>query len=228
MRPSEYPSVRTRATSSIIGTIGGHPEPEAGLATLAELTLRQHARGDSSRDARAARRMGLRGGWRAATLAPDPRKGADRSTNGGRLNRIWRRRAARLVAVASLAASAFGCAANSATPYEQGANRYQFKFSLSRVSGESGTCTASASVKDLMADRRLSVPIFTARWGEQTTATAVDSAYGARLDVAVTVGATGQSGEFKATLHRGDLLVASRTSAMPVAVVKSKMKAIPE
>ena len=138
------------------------------------------------------------------------------------------RRTATFLAVVSMALSGFGCAAPSATPYEQGVNRYQFKFSLSRANGETGTCTASASVKDLMADRRMTIPIFTAPWGVETTATAVDSAYGARLDVTVKVGASGESGEFKATLHRGDLLVASRTSALPVAVVKSKMKAIPD
>jgi hypothetical protein len=144
------------------------------------------------------------------------------------MGRDWQRRAAVFAAIVSLAVVGFGCAAPSATPYEQGADRYQFKFSLSRVAGEAGTCTASASVKDLLADRQMTIPIFTARWGVETTAAAVDSAYGARLDVTVQVGASGEHGEFKAELHRGDLLIASRTATLPVAVVKSKMKAIPD
>lgn len=144
------------------------------------------------------------------------------------MSRASKRRAAILAVVCALAASGVGCAARSVTPYEQGAERYRFKFSLSRVAGETGTCTAAASVKDRMAERGMSIPIFTAPWGQKTTAAATDSAYGARLDVAVTVDASGQRGEFVASLHRGDLLIASRTSTLPVAVVTSTMKAVPD
>ena len=114
------------------------------------------------------------------------------------MNRNWKRRAGVVAAIVSLAASGLGCAARSVTPYEQGA------------------------------DRGITIPIFTAPWGKKTTAAATDSAYGARLDVAVTVDASGQRGEFVASLHRGDLLIASRTSTLPVAVVTSKMKAVPD
>ncbi|HET9952443.1 MAG TPA: hypothetical protein VFS09_11685 [Candidatus Eisenbacteria bacterium] len=144
------------------------------------------------------------------------------------MNRTWQRRAGIVAALVTLAASGVGCAARSATPYEQGADRYRFKFALTRVSGETGACTASTSVRDQAADRGISIPIFTAPWGAKTTAAATDSAYGARLDVAVTVDASGQRGDFKATLHRGDLLIASRTASIPVAIVKSPMKAIPD
>ena len=78
-----------------------------------------------------------------------------------------------------------------------------------------------------MTDRGMSIPIFTAPWGVETTASASDSAYGARLDVTVTIGSSGQSGEFEATVHRGDLLVASRKASLPVAIVKSPIKAVP-
>ena len=159
---------------------------------------------------------------RVAVRSPDPK------WSGGNLNRNWKRRAGVVAAIVSLAASGLGCAARSVTPYEQGADRYRFKFSLSRVAGETGTCTAAASVKDRMADRGITITIFTAPWGKKTTAAATDSAYGARLDVAVTVDASGQRGEFVASLHRGDLLIASRTSTLPVAVVTSKMKAVPD
>lgn len=143
------------------------------------------------------------------------------------MDRIATLRAGLIAAVCALALAGLGCAGRSAAPYEHGAERYQFKFSLTKAPGETGTCTASASVRDRMASRGISIPIFTAPWGVTTTSSATDSAYGARLDVAVTVDALGRSGAFQASLHRGDQLLASRAASFPVAVVRPTMKATP-
>jgi hypothetical protein len=82
-------------------------------------------------------------------------------------------------------------------------------------------------VRDRMARRGIAIPIFTAPWGVKTVAAGHDSAYGALLEVAVTVDASGGSGEFEASLRRGDQRIASRTATLPVAVVKPAMKGTP-
>jgi len=139
-----------------------------------------------------------------------------------------RRYRACLAALAfALVLAGLGCAGRPAAPYEQGAERYQFKFSLTKAPGETGTCTASASVRDRLARRGFSIPIFTAPWGVKTTASATDSAYGARLELEVTVDATGQSGAFHASLRRGDQLLASREASFPATLVRPTMKGTP-
>src|SRR5574338_615136 len=115
------------------------------------------------------------------------------------MTRFWRTRAAATIVAGAVALSGIGCAARSAAPYEQGADRYQFKFSLTKAPGEMGTCTASASVRDRMGRRTIAIPIFTAPWGVRTVAAGSDSAYGARLELAVTVDAAGADGAFGAS-----------------------------
>jgi hypothetical protein len=141
--------------------------------------------------------------------------------------RFCRARGAAVVAACVLTLGGIGCAGPSVAPYEPGADRYQFKFQLTKAPGETGTCTASASVRDRMARREIALPIFTARWGVRTAAAGQDSAYGARLEVAVAVDSEGRSGAFEATLRRGDQLIASRAATLPVAVVKPALKATP-
>jgi len=133
--------------------------------------------------------------------------------------RSWKVRAAAAGLGVALALAGLGCAARSAAPYESGASRYRFKFSLTRAPGETGACTASASVTDTAARRGIAIPIFTAPWGATTSAAAVDSVYGARLQLTVAMEAAGGSGEFSATLRRGESLIASRKASIPVAVV---------
>jgi len=140
--------------------------------------------------------------------------------------RLWRE--TRWVIVAGLLTlTAIGCAARSSVPYEQGANRYKFQFSLTKAPGETGSCTASASVRDRMARREISIPIFTAPWSVRTTAVGSDSAYGALLEVAVTVDPSGRVGAFEASLRRGDQLIASRAASLPAVVVRPKFKGTP-
>lgn len=124
-----------------------------------------------------------------------------------------------LLAAVSLVALS-GCASRSAAPFEQGESRYRFEFRLERVAGETGSCAASVRVRDLTAKHDLAVPLFTAPWGAATERTAVDSAYGAALLVRVEVRADGVSGAFRAELRRDDLLLATRSAAIPVKVVK--------
>lgn len=129
-----------------------------------------------------------------------------------------------LLVAGAVALLGLGCASRSAVPYQQGAERYQFQFHLTRAQGEIGSCTASASVIDRMAHRGIVIPIFTALWGSKTTAAWSDSAYAARLDVSVTVDASGERGTFEAALRRGDRLIASRSSSLAVTVVRLSSK----
>jgi hypothetical protein len=143
------------------------------------------------------------------------------------VNPGWNRFLLRLAIALAVALTGLGCAARSAAPYGQGTERYQFKFLLTKAPGETGTCTASASVRDRMGRRSIAIPIFTARWGAETTAAASDSAYGARLEVTVRVDAAGEGGAFSASLRRGDALLASRAATLSTAIVKTRMKGTP-
>jgi hypothetical protein len=127
----------------------------------------------------------------------------------------------------ALALAGAGCAGRSAAPYEQGDARYEFKFMLTRAPGESGACAASASLHDRMADRRIVIPVFTAPWGVTASASASDSAYGARFQVDVTVDGSGTVGLFAASLRRDGQLIASRTASQPVSVRPSKTRTGP-
>src|SRR5512134_889200 len=119
---------------------------------------------------------------------------------------------------------AFGCASRSVTPFEPGENRYRFSLVLSREIGETGSCTASVSVRDLAAKRTITIPDFTAPWGANAVAAAADSLYGARLEATVTVSADGAKGECRAVLMRGASLIASRAASVPVVVARGSSR----
>jgi hypothetical protein len=123
-----------------------------------------------------------------------------------------------------MALLAVGCASHRVPPYEQGARRYHFTIQLTQRTGESGTCSAAASVTDLAAKRKLAIPLFTAMWGATAESSAVDEAYGARLEATVSMSRDGSQGECRAELHRGEQLIASRTATIPVVVVRTSSK----
>jgi hypothetical protein len=126
--------------------------------------------------------------------------------------------AALLAVAAGIACS--GCASRTAMPFEEGASRYRFEFRLERMAGETGACAAAVRVRDLEAKRDLAIPLFSAAWGKVTDGAATDSTYGAVLSASVDVAADGSSARFHADLKRDDRLLASRTAAIPVKVVK--------
>ena len=95
------------------------------------------------------------------------------------------------VGIFGLALLAIGCASQRVPPFEQGANRYRFAMQLSQRLGETGTCTAVISVRDLAAKRNLSIPQFTAPWGAKAEKSAADSTYGARLEATVSMSTDG-------------------------------------
>ena len=126
--------------------------------------------------------------------------------------------------LAALALGGAGCAGTfGSIPYEQGAERYEFKFTLTKAPAETGTCTASATVRDRRTGRKIVVPIFTAPWGRESTSSAVDAAYDARLEVRVMTNETGDRGVFTASLRRGDQLIASQEATVPVRIVRPNL-----
>lgn len=129
-----------------------------------------------------------------------------------------------LLAAAAAAHLGLGCASRTVTPFEPGESRYRFSLLLSRQVGETGACAATVSVTDLAAKRKIEIPVFTAPWGKESVAAAVDSAYGARLEATVSVWADGTKGDCRAVLLRGTDLMASRTATVTVAVDKSPSK----
>ena len=129
-----------------------------------------------------------------------------------------------LLIAAVLASLGPGCSSRSVAPFEPGADRYRFSLHLSREIGETGSCTATISVTDLAAKQKIAIPVFTAPWGKESVAAAVDSTYGARLEATVTVSDDGAKGECRAVLLRGTSLIASRAATVSVAVVKSRSK----
>ena len=74
--------------------------------------------------------------------------------------------------------------------------------------------------RDLAADRDLALPLFTAPWGKITERTATDTTYATTLAVRVEVTSDGASAAFRAELRRGETLLATRSAAIPVKVVK--------
>ncbi|HSQ59788.1 MAG TPA: hypothetical protein VLT84_05080 [Acidobacteriota bacterium] len=122
------------------------------------------------------------------------------------------------VALGLIGAVLGGCAAGSAVPFEEGAERYRFGIALERARGETGSATARVSVTDRASKRTIVIPAFTAPWGKTTTAAMDDSTYGATLTATVTVAADGASGEGHAVLKRGERLLASLRTTVPVKV----------
>lgn len=125
-----------------------------------------------------------------------------------------------LGALALAVACGAGCAARGTMPFQEGDGRYRFEFRLERMAGETGSCAAAVRVRDLEAKRDLAIPLFSVAWGATAEQKAVDAAHGAVLSATVAVADDGVSGRFRAELRRGDLLLASRSAAIPVQVVK--------
>lgn len=119
---------------------------------------------------------------------------------------------------------ASGCASRRVAPFEQDADRYRFSFRLSRGFGETGACAASVSVTDLETKKKMAIPLFTAAWGVASESSVIDPRYGARLVATVRVAADGTKGECRAALYRGETLLASRETSVPVSMATRPSK----
>lgn len=115
-----------------------------------------------------------------------------------------------------LLAGMFGCATQAVKPFEQGAERYKFDIDLTPVFDRDKTISCIATVTDIASGHAISIPRFTARWGETKQVDSEDQATGARLDLTLIVDESGNSAMYDASVKKVDQLIASHRTTVSI------------